>query len=273
VIGEDRNTQTLSVADLRKVYPDGTRALDGVSFVANPGEVTAILGANGSGKSTLLRCALGLEKATSGTVRVGGEEITALKGGRLRALRRRIGAVFQKFHLVGNVSVFQNVLHGSMGESSNPLRWWAATAPDASRRKALACLERVDLVHLASRRAGTLSGGQQQRVAIARMLMQEPELVLADEPVASLDPRAGRDLMTLLVDVARERGLTVICTLHQLDLAAEHADRVVGLRDGRVVLDGSADRVGRERLDLLYRARIAAPEDPAPNALRVGLDE
>lgn len=256
----------LNVEDLYKVYPDGTSALEGVSFTASPGEVAVVLGANGSGKSTLLRCVLGLERPTSGTVRVGEVEATALRGERLRALRRRMGTVFQRFHLVGNQSVFQNVLDGAMGESRNPLRWWAATAPRESRLRVMECLERVELAEKAGRRADTLSGGQQQRAAIARMLMQRPEMVLADEPVASLDPKAGREVMDLLVEVARERGMTVVCTLHQLELAAEYADRIVGLRDGRVVLERAAVEVGREELEELYRTRIEAT--PAKAAAR-----
>jgi phosphonate transport system ATP-binding protein len=242
----------LSVEDLRKVYPDGTRALEGVSFTANPGEVAVVLGANGSGKSTLLRCVVGLERATSGTVRVGEVEATALRGEALRALRRRVGMVFQRFHLVGNVSAFQNVLNGAMGESRNPLRWWAGTAPRESRQRAMACLERVGLAEKAGRRADTLSGGQQQRVAIARMLMQRPQMVLADEPVASLDPKASREVMDLLVEVARERGMAVVCTLHQLEFATRYADRLIGLREGRVVLEGPARRVDRAVLEGLY---------------------
>lgn len=257
---------SLSVENLRKVYPDGTRALDGVSFAASPGEVAVVLGANGSGKSTLLRCALGLERATSGTVRVGEIEATALRGEGLRALRRRVGMVFQRFHLVGNLSVFQNVLHGAMGESRNPLAWWAATAPEKSRARAMECLERVGLAEKAGRRADALSGGQQQRVAIARMLMQRPEMVLADEPVASLDPKASREVMDLLVEVARERGLTVVCTLHQLEIAARYADRFIGLRDGRVVLDSSAQEVSGGELEELYRQRIVV--DGAKVAVR-----
>jgi phosphonate transport system ATP-binding protein len=248
----------LNVEDLYKVYPDGTRALEGVSFTASPGEVAVVLGANGSGKSTLLRCVLGLERATSGTVRVGEVEATALRGERLRALRRRVGMVFQRFHLVGNRSVFQNVLHGAMGESRNPLCWWVATAPRESRLRAMECLERVGLAEKAERRADALSGGQQQRVAIARMLMQRPEVVLADEPVASLDPEAGCEVMDLLVEVARERGMTVVCTLHQLEVASRYADRFIGLRDGRVVLDGSARGVSRGELEELYRQGITA---------------
>lgn len=248
----------LKVEDLCMVYPDGTRALEDVSFTASPGEVAVVLGANGSGKSTLLRCVIGLERATSGTVRVGEAEATVLRGERLRALRRRIGMVFQRFHLVGNLSVFQNVLHGAMGENRNPLAWWSPTAPEKKRARAMECLERVGLEEKADRRADTLSGGQQQRVAIARMLMQRPEMVLADEPVASLDPKAGREVMDLLVEVARERGMTVVCTLHHLDLAAKYADKFIGLRDGRVVLESAARDVGREELEELYRIRIGA---------------
>jgi phosphonate transport system ATP-binding protein len=245
----------LSVTELHKVFPDGTRALDGVSLSATPGEVVALLGSNGSGKSTLLRCIVGLEHVTSGTVCVCETDIRTARGKRLREARRQVGMVFQGFHLVGNLSSFHNVLQGAMGESANPLRWWPATAPEGLRRRAMESLERVGLAQFAARRADALSGGQQQRVAIARMLMQDPKLVLADEPVASLDPRAGREVMDLLAGLSRERGIAVVCALHQLDFATAYADRYVGLVDGRVALDGPANAVDRAGLQALYGDR------------------
>jgi phosphonate transport system ATP-binding protein len=250
----DRESDVLSLTfdALTKRFPDGTLALDGVSVEVEPGDGVVLLGHNGSGKSTLLRCAVGLERATSGRILLGGVDMTTARGRRLREVRRRVGYVFQHFNLVGSLSVFHNVLHGSLGRSRGPWCWFPATAPQEERLRALACLERVGLGHLAGRRADQLSGGQKQRVALARTLMQEPDMILADEPVASLDPRAGREVMDLLWDLARERGLTVVCTLHQLDLAWEYANRVVGLRNGRVVLDDRKGSIHRSTLEGLY---------------------
>jgi phosphonate transport system ATP-binding protein len=242
----------ITVHNLSKSFPDGTVALDGVDVSIEPGERVVLLGPNGSGKSTLLRCAVGLEKATSGRIAVGVVEATSARGRRLREVRRRIGFVFQHSNLVGNLSAFHNVLHGSLGRSRGPWCWHPATAPKEERHKALVCLERVELGHLAARRASQLSGGERQRVALARVLMQEPEMILADEPVASLDPKAGKQVMDLLWELARERGLTIVCTLHQVDLAREYAERLVGLRDGRVMFDGRADAIDRDALRRLY---------------------
>lgn len=252
---------SLNLAGLSKIYPDGTEALDDVSFRLAPGERVVLLGSNGSGKSTAMKCAVRLEEATSGGVSIGEEEVTSARGRRLRGLRSKVGMVFQEFHLVGNLSVFHNALHGALGRSRGPWYWSSTTAPRSERLKAMECLERVNLSGLAGRRTDSLSGGQKQRVALARMLMQEPSLILADEPVASLDPKAGREVMDLLWELGRERGMTVLCTLHQLDLALDYAERVVGLRDGKVVLDESASSLDRGALDRLYDS--ASVPEPA----------
>ena len=231
--------------------------MTGINLEVAPGEGLVLIGPNGSGKSTLLECILRLEEATSGRVLVGGVDTASAGRRRLREVRRRVGMVFQKFHLVGNLSVFHNVLHGALGRSRGLHYWTPATAPRAERRKAMECLERVGLADRARQRADTLSGGQQQRTALARALMQDPEIMLADEPVASLDPRAGRQVMDLLWEIGRERRMTVVCAIHDLELALEYADRVVGLREGWLVLDSTADEVNRQELDRLYDARPA----------------
>lgn len=243
---------SLAVDNVSKRFPDGNVALDSVSLEVAPGEDVALLGPNGSGKSTLLRCAVGLERATAGKILVGETETTAARGGRLREVRRKVGFVFQNFNLVGNLSTFHNVLHGSLGRSRGPWYWYPATAPREERLRAMACLDRVGLEAFADRSAGHLSGGQKQRLAIARVLMQEPEMILADEPVASLDPKTGREVMDLLWELARERGLTVIYTLHQVDLARQYARRLVGLREGRVTLDGRTEDINEGALRRLY---------------------
>jgi len=260
---------SLQVHQLTKVYGNNTRALDQVSFATRPGESIVILGANGSGKSTLLRCLVGLEQPTSGQVFWGDREITALPNARLRTVRRQIGMVFQHFNLVKNLSAFHNVLQGALGRSRGPWYWFPATAPAAERQRAMDCLAQVNLAELATQRVDTLSGGQQQRVAIARMLMQNPDIVLVDEPVASLDPKAGREVMDLLYAIVREQGLTMICNLHQLDLATTYADRIIGLSSGQVVLDQPVTQVNTDALGWLYQ-RDAAKAPAAMTEVPIG---
>ncbi len=242
----------LSIDNLNKVYPDGTRALDGLSFSVSPGEGVVILGHNGCGKSTLMKCLTGLERPTSGRLSLGGVDLMSASHRELRPLRQRIGCVFQKFNMVGNLSALQNVLFGLMGRHGI-LASHALTASRQSRLAAMEALERVGLSHLAARRTDTLSGGQQQRVAIARMLMQDAEIVLADEPVASLDPRAGREVMELLWAVVRERGMTVLCVLHQIDLAREFGERLIGLHSGQLAFDSPADEISDADITALYQ--------------------
>ncbi len=245
------------VADLVKTYPNGTRALRGVSLTVRRGDNIVLLGRNGSGKSTLLRCLNALERPDAGRVVFDGADLSRVRGRELRAVRRRVGVVFQKFHLVAGLSVFQNTLFGALGAKGGLWGVLGPVAPAATRARALECLARVGLADLAARRADQLSGGQQQRGQIARMLMQDPEVVLADEPVASLDPQSGRQVMELLAEIVRERGLTLICTLHHLDLALEYGDRVVGLRAGEKVIDSHL--AGKAEADLagLYDERGA----------------
>lgn len=252
VVARPLSRRVFDVAGVSKTYAGGPRALDGVSFTVERGECVVLLGRNGSGKSTLLRCLNGLEQPEGGRVTFEGEVVTGARRAALRRCRARIGVVFQKFNLVANLSVFQNVLFGGLGRPSGLWGVLASLASRDERERAWACLERVGLADLAARRADRLSGGQQQRVAIARMLMQEAEVVLADEPVASLDPLSGRRVMDLLWEIVNERGLTVVCTLHQLDLALTYGRRVIGLRGGRKVLDESlAGKTGAE-LEGLY---------------------
>lgn len=246
---------SLKISELNKTYANGTVALNGVSFSAQTGEGIVLLGANGSGKSTLLRCILGLETSTSGEIWIGGGRLSQLTSKQLRQMRSQVGMVFQKFHLVGSLSAFHNVLHGALGRSASPRYWFPATAPEPERLKAMACLERVNLANIAQQRVDTLSGGQQQRVAIARTLMQEPKLILVDEPVASLDPQAGKEVMDLLWSIVREQNLTVICTLHQLEFALEYGDRIIGLRNGKIQLDTEISELDPEDLTDLYKSR------------------
>jgi phosphonate transport system ATP-binding protein len=211
-------------------------ALDGVSLTVGRGETVVLLGLSGSGKTTLLRHLNGLEAPSTGRVRVLGTDLVGLAGRKLRMLRSRIGFVFQQFELVGRLTVLENVLTGSLATLRGP-RAGIWSYPRAYRLDALARLDRVGLLDRAYQRADTLSGGQQQRAAIARALMQKPEILLADEPVASLDPESSDQVIALLREIALENALTVVTSLHQVDLALAFGQRIVGLRHGRVVLD------------------------------------
>jgi phosphonate transport system ATP-binding protein len=197
----------------------------------------------------------GLEIPTEGTVVSLGENVASLRGRDLRALRGRIGFIFQQFELVGALTVLENVLTGGLSTLRGP-RVGIFTYPRALREKALGHLDRVGLLEFAYQRADNLSGGQQQRVAIARALMQDPEILLADEPMASLDPESSSQVMALIREIAAERSLTVICSLHQVDLALSWGDRIVGLRAGEVVLDTRTDGLSREEVMEIY-GRVA----------------
>jgi phosphonate transport system ATP-binding protein len=240
-----------------------TLALDDVSLDVHRSELLVLLGLSGSGKSTLLRCLNGLHPITSGTVEVAGTRVDQASRAQLRALRRNVGFVFQHFNLVGRLSCLENVLIGGLGKLRLP-RYGALTYPKRMRAEALGHLDRVGLADFAERRADTLSGGQQQRVAIARTLMQRPGLLLADEPVASLDPENAGVVMDLLFQVCVEEKLTVVCTLHQVDLALGWAHRMIGLRNGRKVLDRPAVGMTRDEVMAIYqRVDPALAESPS----------
>lgn len=250
------DTPVVEITDLGKTYAGATDpALSGVSLTVPRGEIIVLLGLSGSGKSTLLRHIDGLETPTSGRVRALGHDVAELRGTALRHLRGRIGFIFQQFDIVGPLSVLENVLTGALSTVRGPrLGLWSYSKD--LRFRALGHLDRVGLLERAYQRADTLSGGQQQRVAIARALMQNPEILLADEPVASLDPESSSQVMALIREIAAERGLTVVCSLHQVDLALDWADRIVGLRAGRVVLDTRTAGIGRDEVMEIY-GRVA----------------
>ncbi|ADD44599.1 phosphonate ABC transporter ATP-binding protein [Stackebrandtia nassauensis] len=222
--------------NVTKVFAPDVTALDEVSFSAGFGEVVVLLGLSGSGKSTLLRHVDGLHLPSSGEVEVLGVNVTAARPRELRKLRRRVGFVFQQFHLVPTLTVLENVCTGALGRLKGP-RLGLPTYPKQVRLDALEQLDRVGLADRAFQRADTLSGGQQQRVAIARAMLQRPEVLLADEPVASLDPESSHQVMQLIKKVAAEDQLTVLCSLHQVELALAWGDRIIGLHSGQVVMD------------------------------------
>ncbi len=226
----------IEVAGLRVVLPPSTVALDGVDLVVRRGELVIVLGRSGAGKTTFLRSLNRLVEPTGGTIRVAGRAVTGAGTDEVREARRHIGMVFQQFNLVRRASVIENVLAGRLGYVPS-LPSLLGRFPNADRELARACLEQVGLAHLAERRADTLSGGEQQRVAIARALAQRPEVILADEPTASLDPALTSTIMGTLKAI-NARGLTLVVSQHQLETALAYATRIVGFRQGRVAFDG-----------------------------------
>ena len=232
----------LRVVNLSKVYANGTVALKNVSFEVKDSEFLAVIGLSGSGKSTLLRCINRLIDPTSGEIWLDDINVTAVKGRELRAARRRIGMIFQQFNLVKRSSVITNVLTGRLGYTL-PLWSLANHFSKTDYQRAMDALKRVGIQDKANIRADELSGGQQQRVGIARALMQDPQLILADEPVASLDPVLAHSIMGYLEELNRNDGRTVICSLHHLDLVQRYADRVIGLRAGEIVYEGDREQV------------------------------
>jgi len=208
-----------------------------VSFAVPAGQSVAIIGGNGTGKSTLLRCCLRLIEPSAGDIHLHGERLTGSRAHHLRRMRSSVGFVFQKHNLVPRLSALSNVLHGGLARGRGPRHWHQALARREDREYALRCLEQVGLADLAGRRADHLSGGQFRSVATARALMQRPRTLFADEPVASLDPQAGEEVMETFAALTRERGLTLIFVSHHLEHALRYADRVLGLRRGRLYLD------------------------------------
>ena len=241
----------LRVENLTKIYDDGTVALKEVSFEVPDGQFLAVIGLSGSGKSTLLRCINRLVEPTTGKVIWNGEDVTAAAQEDLRQVRRRIGMVFQHFNLVHRSTVLTNVLAGRLGYV-NPALSILNRFPKEDVRKAVAQLERVGLAEKAKARADELSGGQQQRVGIARAMMQHPEMILADEPVASLDPVLAHSIMQYLERINTEDQVTVLCSLHFLDLVHRYADRAIALNRGELVFDGEPKTIDDDRFKAIY---------------------
>lgn len=241
----------LTVENLTKIYPNGTVALREVSFEVQDGEFLAVIGLSGSGKSTLMRCINRLIEPTSGRVIWNGVDLTALSQSEMRKVRRQIGMIFQQFNLVKRSLVMTNVLSGRLGYVSPYQSLFNYFSP-ADHERALKNLERLGLREKAYVRADSLSGGQQQRVGIARALMQEPRLILADEPVASLDPVLSHSILKYLEQMNKEDGITVLCSLHFLDLVHRYATRAIGLKDGRLVFQGLPQEIDDEKFKLIF---------------------
>lgn len=241
----------LKINNLTKVFPNGTKALNGISFDIYPGEFLVVIGLSGSGKSTMLRCLNRLHDPTSGEILFEGNRVDSLRGKDVRNLRRDIAMIFQHFNLISRYSVLSNVLMGRLGVTGT-LKSILGIFPEEDRLKALQHLELVGLKEKARVRADQLSGGQQQRVAIARALSQNPKVLLADEPVASLDPVTCHTIMDYLRKINRELGITIVCNLHFLSLVREYATRVIALKGGEIVYQGSPNDIDSEWFTKIY---------------------
>jgi len=241
----------LTITGLAKIYPTGTRALEHVDLRVEQPQVVAIIGTSGAGKSTLIRCINRLIEPSAGTIMLKDTNITALSQSALRLTRRRMGMIFQEYNLVERLTVMENLLSGRLGYVS----FWRAyrrNYPPADIRTAFELLDRVGLEGYANTRADALSGGQRQRVGIARALMQDPDLLLVDEPTASLDPKTARQIMRLICELALEHGTPALVNIHDVGLAQAFADRIVGLSGGRVVFDGPPAKLDQQVLTDIY---------------------
>lgn len=237
--------------DVSLVYPNGFKGLKNINLKIEKGEFVVIVGMSGAGKSTLIRSINRIVQPTSGQLIVNGRDITNLKDRQLRRLRTNVGMIFQSYNIVKRMSVLRNVLAGRLGHTGT-LRSILGWFPQSDLQLAMRNLERVGIDSKAYQRASNLSGGQQQRISIARVLTQEPAVILADEPVASLDPPTSHKVMKDLKKVSKEDGLTTIVNLHFIDMAMEYADRIIGLRDGELVFDGPISEVTPETFVEIY---------------------
>lgn len=241
----------LTIDSLDKKYPTGDRALKSVSLSVQTGEVIGLIGPSGAGKSSLIRCVNRLIEPSGGSITLNGKNILAMGQHHLRLARREIGMIFQEFALVERLTVMENLLSGRLGYTSFWASWFRRFN-QADIARAFELLERVGLSDMHNKRADELSGGQRQRVGIARALMQSPTLLLVDEPTASLDPKTSRQIMRLIIDLCRERGLAAIINIHDVVLATEYLPRIVGLRAGEIVFDGQAQAVDQTVLSRIY---------------------
>lgn len=242
-----------------KVYPNGVKGLKNVSLEIEQGEFVAIIGLSGAGKSTLLRTINKMHDITSGTLTVNGQDVTKLKGKELRSFRRKIGMIFQSFNLITRISVIKNVLTSRVPE----LPLWKCILGVFSKEDKIAALEALDNVGILDKayiRADQLSGGQQQRVALARTLAQNPEIILADEPVAALDPVTAKEVMNDFRRINKKMNISIIINIHHVDLALDYADRVIGIKAGEIIYDGPASKVDKETLAKIYGRDLTSEE-------------
>lgn len=246
----------LEVQGLRVRYASGgPEILKGVSFQVESDDFLAIIGPSGAGKSTLIRCVNRLVEPSSGSIRLLGEEIMKLKKRDLRMMRRNVGMIFQEFNLINRMSVMDNVLSGRLGYVGNTRSLFRSFPKDDIRR-ALELLGRVGLSDQVDKRADQLSGGQRQRVGIARALMQQPKLLLLDEPTSALDPKISREVMSLIRSIARELGVPTLCNIHDVQLAKEFCNRIIGLQDGMKMFDGPTEKLADRDLEAIYAMEV-----------------
>ena len=252
----------LSVSDLEKTYPSGERALDGVSLEVTGNETVAVIGPSGAGKSTFIRCINRLTEPSGGRIELDGVEVTELSGDRLREVRRDMGMIFQEFNLVERLTVMENVLSGRLGYVSTWKAFRRSFSGDDVER-AYEVLDRVGLGGHENDRADELSGGQRQRVGIARAVVQRPKILLVDEPTSSLDPETSRAVMDLLTEIAAEDDIPVLINIHEVALAQDYADRIVGLRDGAKVFEGTSSDLDEDARDRIYRGSGSSSDSGA----------
>ncbi|AXF55903.1 phosphonate ABC transporter ATP-binding protein [Salicibibacter kimchii] len=241
----------LELRDVKKVFPDGTEALKGITSTVKKGELISIIGSSGAGKSTLLRSINRLNDPTGGEILFQGKNILSFKRRNLRQYRRHMGMIFQGYNLVKRSSVVQNVLHGRLGYMNTLTGGFGRFSKEDSLY-ALEVLSRVGLKDQAFKRADELSGGQQQRVGIARAIAQNPDILLADEPIASLDPNSSWNVMNYLKEISKEDEITTIVNLHQVDFAREFADRIIGVKAGEIVFDGPPAHLTERKTQMIY---------------------
>ncbi len=249
----------VEIRDLNKIYKSGIHAVKNVNLNIKEGEFLILLGLSGSGKSTLLRCMNKLIEPTSGKIIIDGEDVVLAKGQKLRHIRRKIGMIFQQFNLIKNLTAQMNVLTGKLGYSTL-FQSLTFSQNKGDLQESLSNLKKIGLSEFSKNEVKNLSGGQQQRVAIARALMQNPKLILADEPVASLDPATADSVMKYLGELNKDENITVVCSLHFLSLARKYGTRVVALKDGRIVFDGLPNEIDEQKFKEIYGEDAQAVE-------------
>ena len=241
----------LKISNLHKEYPGGDLALRGVNLELKKGEITAVIGPSGAGKSTLIRCINRLVESTAGEIILQDQDVNKLNKKELKNKRRKMGMIFQEYALVERLTVMENVLSGRLGYVSF-WRAWLRKFPQKDINQAYQLLERLGLKEHVNKRADHLSGGQRQRVGIARALIQDPDLLLVDEPTASLDPKTARQIMRLITEMAKERNLAALINIHDVLLAREYVSRIIGMRNGEIVFDGSPLELNKDTLTTIY---------------------
>lgn len=246
----------LEFKNVSKIYDNVTKALDDISFTIEEGEFVSIIGPSGAGKSTLLRCINRLIDTSQGAITFDGQDITHVKGKELRKIRTKTGMIFQHYNLVDRLSVIENVLHGTLGKKST-VSGMVGHYSEQEKQTAFEILKELGLHEQVYKRCDELSGGQKQRVGIARAIMQQPKLILCDEPIASLDPKASKVIMDQLLDINKNKKITCIVNLHQVDVAMKYSQRIIGVAGGKIVYDGTPENLDPETIHLIYQSKAS----------------